>query len=100
MDWTWPGSDAWAVGGVSIKPSVNALWLTTWGDVTGSGAPGLANWAAGEVIQLGDPSLTFGSLTNGTFSSIQNFDVFDKPTGAFPGDGNVDIDAVHYVARN
>lgn len=79
------------VGAYEATPS--SLWLSTTGNVTSSGAPGLNAWQNGEVIQLADPNLAFDpGTTNGTFSSAFNLE-------ALAGT-NIDVDALHYVTRN
>ena len=47
----------------------NALWLSTESDVSNAGTPGIETWLEEEVVGLGDPNLSLGSTTNGTFSS-------------------------------
>lgn len=70
------------------------LWLSTMGDVPTSGAPGLASWGRDEVLGFGEPNLVFEpGTTGGTFSSITNLD-------NFAGDGDVRLDALHYVSTN
>ncbi len=77
---------------VAAVESSALLWLSTKDDVSSSGAPGLDNWTDGQIIHLGDPNLNFGLSTDGTFSSVVNFDAM--------GDGDVNIDAIHYVGTN
>ncbi len=76
--------------GTWVTPTVTAaqFLLSTAGDVSGSGAPGLGSWQSGEVLVFGDPSFGSGSNTSGTFSSYNNF-----------GSG-LNIDAVYYVSRS
>ncbi len=65
----------------------------TENDVASSGAPGLSEWTDGEVLSFGGPSLEFEPITTaGDFASVFNLDLF--------GDGNVDIDGIHYVTQN
>ncbi|MEQ9407983.1 MAG: DUF4347 domain-containing protein, partial [Fuerstiella sp.] len=70
-----------------------SLWLTTDADVSSpSGAPGLDAWSGGDVLDFGDPNLSFGAgTTNGTLSALVDFDSF--LTGAKP-------DALHFVSRD
>ena len=57
----------------------------------GSGVAGLDSWSEGEIIGASDPNLSFGSgTTDGTFSSVVNFDLF-------AADADVDITALHHV---
>ena len=71
----------------------SALWMSTTGNVSGSGAPGLGSWENGEVIALTDPNLQFDpGTTNGTFSSALNLETLAGT--------NIDVDALHYVTRN
>lgn len=76
------------------KPYCWALWLTTDGNVSGSGAPCLDSWDDGEIIQFGNPNLAFEpGTTIGTFSSVINLDNFAQ-------DGVFNATAVHYVTKN
>ena len=68
--------------------STPTLWLSTLDDVTGSGAPGLDDWAAGEALVLTDPSFALEPASSGTLFSAFNLDDFA---------GDADIDAIHYV---
>ena len=76
-----------------LDASEAGLLLSTIADVSGSAAPGLANWTDGEMLAFGAPDLGFGeNTTAGTFSSTGfNLD-------AFAG-GDADIDALHYVTQ-
>ncbi|MGB5200030.1 MAG: DNRLRE domain-containing protein, partial [Sedimenticolaceae bacterium] len=78
-------------GGRPSTPS--GLWLSTTGNVSGSGAPGLDTWQNGEAIQLGDPDLAFEpGTTDGTFSSAANLETLAGT--------DIDVDALHYVTRD
>lgn len=70
------------------------LWFSTNNDVTASGIPELNAWTDGEGLVIGDPNLSLEpGTTTGTFSSAFNLD-------NFAGDGNANIDAMHYVTTN
>ncbi len=77
----------------TLSTTESGLWLSTDGDVSGGGAPGDDTWTDGEAVEVGDPNLDLGETTNGTFSGAFNLD-------NFAGDGNADIDAMHYVSQN
>ncbi len=67
------------------------LWLSTEGNVVSGGAPGDDTWNAAEIIQFGDPNLSFGmGTTNGTFASIADLSAA----------GVSNITALHYVSSN
>ncbi|WP_372718456.1 DUF4347 domain-containing protein [Novipirellula sp.] len=73
---------------------VSSILLSTDETVSGSGAPGLGGWDAGEVIDFGsinslDP---VAGTTDGTFSSY--FDLSSFVTGG------ADIEALHYVTED
>ncbi len=71
----------------------SALWLSTIGNVSSSGAPGLDSWENGEVIELADPNLQFApGTTDGTFASALNLE-------ALAGT-DLDVDSLHYVTLN
>ncbi|PON17365.1 hypothetical protein C2W62_13580 [Candidatus Entotheonella serta] len=76
---------------IAIDPS-QALWLSTDGNVTGSGIPGLDAWTDGEIIRMSNPNLTFGTVTSGTFSSVFDID-------QFADDSNTAINGMHYVSQ-
>ena len=78
-----------------VTPPLGAdasLWFST-GDVNNSGNSGLGSWSAGELVELGNPNLTFGTNTDGSLGSIVDFDNWGD-------DGNVDVEAFHYVTAN
>ncbi|WP_339672695.1 DUF4347 domain-containing protein [Dasania marina] len=85
--------------------TVDALWLTTIGDVSGASSPGLANWSAGELLEVADPNLRFETTpvpatgtTDGTFTAIVDFDDFNPVSVG--GDDDVSIRSMHYVSTN
>ena len=90
------GSASVALAAVNDAPVLDnseaGLLLSTIADVSGSAAPGLANWTDGEMLAFGAPDLGFGeNTTAGTFSSTGfNLDAFA---------GDADIDALHYVTQ-
>ena len=71
------------------------MYLSTSNDVSTSGAPGLDNWNAGELLAFGDPNISLEpGTTDGTlfqFLDLRNFD-----TGSVPPK----IDGVHHVSKN
>ncbi|GAA5511071.1 DUF4347 domain-containing protein [Novipirellula caenicola] len=74
--------------------AVSSILLSTDETVSGSGAPGLSGWDAGEVIDFGsinslDP---VAGTTDGTFSSYFNLSSFVT--------GSADIEALHYVTED
>jgi hypothetical protein len=82
--------DVLGVSGTTSTPP--GLWLSTSGNVTSSGAPGLNAWQNGEAIELGDPNLAFEpGTTDGTFSSAANLETLAGT--------DLDVDALHYVTR-
>ena len=90
-------SAATETANITVEPTEVLLWLSSTDDVgpdysqPGSGVSGLESWSEGEIIGVSDPNLSFGSgTTNGTFSSIVNFDLF-------AADSDVDITAMHHV---
>ncbi len=78
--------------GVSTTVADN-LWLSTTGNVRGSGSTGPTDWESSEALQLGDPNLMFDLLTNTTTGTL--FSVFD--VGRFGGNN---ISAMHFVSRD
>ncbi len=85
------GADASWTGVLGVEP---ALWLSTAGDVSGSGAAGLDAWSGGAAVQVGPADLSFGAgSTAGAFSSRFDLDPFADTPGA-------GINALHYVSRD
>lgn len=79
--------------GASFDTTGNSLWLSTTGDKTNPGLPGVNSISDGEALRFGDPNLDLEpGTTSGTFSHIFNLD-------AFAADGNVNLDALEYVSR-
>ena len=70
-----------------------ALWLTTDGGAKGT--PGMGSWGGSEIVAFDKPNLTYESGssgdTSGEFSAVMNLKNFT---------GKVDVDGMHYVARN
>lgn len=84
-------SVAVAAGANSL--TTNGFLISTKNDVAGSSAPGLDAWAEGEILSFGGPALELEPLTTvGSFSSAINWDLL--------GDGEVGIDAIHYVSAD
>ena len=80
-------------GGTTATTTPSGLWMSTTGNVSGSGAPGLNAWENGEVIELADPNLAFDpGTTDGTFSSALNLETLAGT--------NLDVDGLHYVTRD
>ena len=74
--------------------NASSLWLSTSGDVMGSGAPGLDAWANGDVLEFGGTTETYepaGGSTDGSFSPVFGL-------AHFGVDAN--ITALHYVSRD
>ena len=79
--------------GASFDTTSNSLWLSTTGDKTNPGLPGVNSISDGEALRFGDPNLNLEpGTTSGTFSHLFNLD-------DFAADGNVELDALHYVSR-
>ncbi len=79
--------------GASFDATGNSLWLSTTGDKSNPGLPGVNSVSDGEALRFGDPNLNLEpGTTSGTFSHIFNLD-------AFAADGSVDLDALEYVSR-
>ena len=80
---------------IAIRPVQVIMYVSTSGDVSVSGAPGLDSWDAGEVIALGDPNTSFEpGTTDGTlykFLDLRNFQ-----TGAV----EPAVDGIHQVSNN
>ncbi len=82
-----------AVAAGASTSTTNGIWMSTEGNVSSGGAPGLGDWNEGEVISFGGPSLELEpGNTIGSFASVVNLDLL--------GDGNVNIDAIHYVTQD
>ena len=102
MDWTRVSNNGrlilqraiqWATGNAGPSAATPTLWLSTIGDVSNSNAPGLDDWSEGTLLEFGNPGLLLEpDTTAGTFTAMFDLDDF--------GDGNVDIDAIHYVGSN
>ncbi|MCM2372825.1 DUF4347 domain-containing protein [Aporhodopirellula aestuarii] len=72
----------------------NSILISTDENVTSSGAPGLSEWDAGEIIEFGsitslDP---VAGTTGGSFASLFNLTSFAQ-------DGAADIESLHYVTE-
>ena len=74
--------------------TLNGFWISTSADVgSPSGAPGLGAWSDGQALSFGGASLGLEpGTTTGTFTTAFNLDLL--------GDGDVDIDAMHYVTES
>ncbi|MDH3738489.1 MAG: DNRLRE domain-containing protein, partial [Alphaproteobacteria bacterium] len=82
----------WGMNKKGPAGAVPGIWVSTLGDVSGSGAPGLDAWTDGEAISFEDPNLLLEpGPTAGTFVSHINLDDFA---------GDADIDAIHYVSTD
>jgi len=92
--------------GVALSAQAQANWsgvlndgpsllIGTKSDVgSPSGAPGLDSWTAGEALQFSDPNLALEpGTTNGTFSSLINFD-------SFAADLDMQMTGLHYVSSD
>jgi hypothetical protein len=88
-------STATGTASITVQPVEVVLFMSSVGDVSLSGAPGLDSWGAGEALGFGDPNLAFEpGTTSGTLYSL--FDL-----SAFEADGDsVNIDAIHQVSSN
>lgn len=77
------------------SPRDGSLWLSTGGDVASpSGVSTLDSWESGDALQFSTPQLEFEpGTTNGTLSVMAALD-------ALADDGEVNIDALHYVTRD
>ncbi|MCF8052208.1 MAG: DUF4347 domain-containing protein, partial [Desulfobacterales bacterium] len=91
---TTPFSTAAETASITIIPVEIVLHMTTAGDVSFSGVPGLDEWSTGEVLAFGDPDLSFGlDSTDGTFSSQFNLE-------NYTGGVSITIDSLHIVSSN
>jgi hypothetical protein len=90
-----PGDQPFAFVWQQTRPAATAtaLWLSPKADAASPGWPGANAVYKSEILQLGEPKLQFSpGATDGTFRHV--FDL-----GEFAVDGDVNIDAVHYVSR-
>ncbi|MDH4152735.1 MAG: tandem-95 repeat protein, partial [Nitrospira sp.] len=90
-------SDSDAVN-ITVREVDKSIWMASVNDVSSPGATGLTSWTGGQVLNFGPSggSLQFEpGTTTGTFSLAG----FNLDSGSF-GDGNTQIDALHYVTRN
>jgi hypothetical protein len=88
-------STATEIGNITVQPVEVVLFISTVGDVSLSGAPGLDSWDAGDALGFGDPNLAFEpGTTTGTLYSL-----FDLSQFEVDGDP-VSIDAIHQVGSN
>ena len=72
-----PFSAATDVARVYVEPLQVLMWLSTSGDVTGSGVAGLPNWGQASVLTLGDPGLSLGTGSTAGRTAVQaDFDNF------------------------
>ena len=79
--------------GASFDATGNSLWLSTTGDKTNPGLPAVNSIYDGGALRFSDPNLDLEpGTTSGTFSHLFNLDEFAT-------DGNVELDALHYVSR-
>lgn len=79
--------------GAAFDTTNNSLWLSTTGDKTNPGLPGVNSISDGGALRFSDPNLNLEpGTTSGTFSHLFNLD-------DFAADGNVELDALHYVSR-
>ena len=77
--------------GANITPATADLYLTTEGSVTSGGQDGLSTWNDEDLITIGDPNLSFGPGTTGTFA--MGIDLTALTSGA-------NVDAAHLVSRD
>lgn len=71
-----------------------SLVISTADDTPTGGTAGSDSWTRGTVVELGNPNLSLTpTTTSGSFSSVFNID-------DFVGDGDIDINALHYVTSN
>ena len=68
---------------------VGDLLISTAGDDNNTGAPGDNVFGDSEIQHFGDPNLSYGSSTDGTFGNLFRLDNFAADES--------DIDALHYV---
>ena len=88
-------STATETADIIIRPLQVILYMSTSGDVSVSDSPGLDSWAAGEVLALGDPNVSFEpGTTDGTLYSFLDLRNFN--TGAI----DPAIDGIHQVSKN
>ena len=83
---------------IAVREVDTAIWMASLNDVSSPGATGLTSWTGGQVLNLGRSggNLLFEpGTTTGTFSLAG----FNLDSGGF-GDGNTQIDGLHYVSRN
>ncbi|GJL54773.1 MAG: hypothetical protein NPIRA02_19050 [Nitrospirales bacterium] len=74
------------------NPSCRSLWFSTANAAVANGTPCLTSWSNAELLQLGNPNLTFEpGTTGGTVSSLIDMGNFTPSTN---------IAAMHYVGRN
>ncbi|NND96522.1 MAG: hypothetical protein HKN47_04235, partial [Pirellulaceae bacterium] len=79
---------------ITVDPVQIVLYLSTAGDVTASGAPGLDDWNAGDMLGFGDPNIDFEpGTTSGTFYN-------ELDLGSFASDGSTNISAMHVVQND
>ncbi len=75
----------------------DALWFTTWDDVTASGNPDLANWDEDQVLQFGDPGLNFDP-NGGSTAGVLGITGFKASNFGAPATAR--IEAIHHVWSN
>ncbi len=76
---------------IIVDPTQIVLYISTAANVTASGAPGLDDWTAGDVLEIGDPNIAFEpGTTNGTLYNALML-------GDFASDGDARLAAVHVV---
>jgi hypothetical protein len=73
----------------------NALWVSSAGDVSGSGAPGLDAWGDAAAVQIGPADLSLGAGTTGGTFAATGFDLDAFSSGPGPG-----VNAIHVVTRD
>lgn len=79
---------------VTTDTGTTGLVISTLADVSGSTAPGLANWSESDLIDVTNPNLAFEPGTTGaTLVSVFSLD-------NFASDFDSDIDAVHFVSKD
>ncbi len=82
----------WDLNEAPAAPDNAHLYFATETDVTSSGAPGLQDWADGDLLQFSNPGLQLGPNTSGEISRA--FDL-----NSFAQDGDAQIDGMHVVGR-
>ncbi|QDV46217.1 hypothetical protein Enr13x_61260 [Stieleria neptunia] len=89
------GSATSGLDAASITFMREAVWLSTKGDVIGSGTLGITNWDKDTLLEVSDPSFSLEpGVTNGSFSSA--FDLVNH----FGASIDVELTGLHVVSRS